>query len=176
MRKFFRRFLPHHEVVKNNRWLRPFGRWLLQPNLWHLNRRSVAGGVAVGLLCGLVPGPLQVISSSLLAVWLRVNLPLAIFVTFYTNPFTIVPLYLLAYEMGARISGTHNGMGAEQPVLPQMHWDSWPADMLDWLVQLGQPLLIGLPLLAVSLALAGYFTVRVAWYLAVVWKWRHRHR
>jgi uncharacterized protein (DUF2062 family) len=29
--------------------------------------------------------------------------------TLYTNPFTIVPLYVLAYEIGAWLSGMNNG-------------------------------------------------------------------
>src|SRR3990172_5243168 len=114
MRKFFRRFLPHHETVKNNRWLKPFGGWLRHPNLWHLHRRSGAGGAAVGLFCGLVPGPLQIISAMLLAVLLRVNLPVAAFTTLYTNPLTIVPLYVLAYELGAWVSGARNGVVTAQ--------------------------------------------------------------
>ena len=32
---------------------------LADPDLWHLNRRSAARAVAVGLFCGLIPGPLQ---------------------------------------------------------------------------------------------------------------------
>jgi len=56
MRKFFRKFLPHHETVMSQRWIKPFGSWLHHPNLWHLHRRSVAGGVAIGLFCGLIPG------------------------------------------------------------------------------------------------------------------------
>ncbi|MDO8413225.1 MAG: DUF2062 domain-containing protein, partial [Gallionellaceae bacterium] len=55
MRKFLQKHLPTVETIKRNRWLRPFGRWLHHPNLWHLHRRSVAGGVAVGLFCGLIP-------------------------------------------------------------------------------------------------------------------------
>ena len=78
MRNFFRKFLPSHETVKSQRWLKPFGSWLHHPNLWHLHRRSVAGGVAIGLFCGLIPGPLQMISAALLAVLLRVNLPVAL--------------------------------------------------------------------------------------------------
>ena len=34
-------------------------------------------------------------------VVLRVNLPLSLVTTLYTNPLTIVPLYLLAYEIGS---------------------------------------------------------------------------
>ena len=176
MRKFFRRFLPHHETVKNHRWLKPFGGLLHHPNLWHLHRRSVAGGVAIGLFCGLIPGPLQMISAALLAVLLRVNLPVAVFTTLYTNPFTIVPLYVLAYELGAWGSGARSGAALVQPSFPELHWHSWPAELWDWLMMLGEPLLIGLPLLAVSLAIAGYFAVRVVWRVAVIWKWRARKK
>lgn len=177
MRKFLHQFLPHHESVKNNRWIRPFGRWLQQPNLWHLHRRSVAGGVAVGLFCGLIPGPLQMLGAALLAVLFRVNLPVALFATLYTNPFTIVPLYLLAYQLGQWASGGQNGLVIAQ--LPQMRWGSagsWGSELWHWLAQLGKPLLIGLPLLAVMLAITGYVAVRLAWRAAVIYRWRARKR
>lgn len=176
MRKFLHQLLPNHETVKNNRWLRPFAGWLQQPNLWHLHRRSVAGGVAVGLFCGLIPGPLQMLGAALLAVLLRVNLPVALFTTLYTNPFTIVPLYLLAYETGARVSGIHNGLEAAKLAFPELHWSGWEGELWQWLAQLGKPLLIGLPLLAAGLAISGYVAVRVLWRLAVVLRWRARKR
>ncbi|OGS98097.1 MAG: hypothetical protein A3F73_11575 [Gallionellales bacterium RIFCSPLOWO2_12_FULL_59_22] len=176
MRKFFRKFLPHHETVKNHRWIRPFGGLLHHPNLWHLHRRSVAGGVAVGLFCGLIPGPLQVISAALLAVLLRVNLPVAAFTTLYTNPFTILPLYVLAYELGAWVSGAGNGTEIAGLSFPELHWHNWAGEMWNWLAMLGKPFLVGLPLLALGLAVSGYFAVRIAWRLAVIWKWRARKR
>lgn len=176
MRKLLRQFLPHHETVKNNRWLKPFGAWLQQPNLWHLHRRGVAGGVAVGLFCGLIPGPLQMIAAALLAALLRVNLPVAVFATLYTNPFTIVPLYMLAYELGAWVSGAQNGRVIAQLAFPELHWVDWGSELVSWLMLLGKPLLIGLPLLAVALAVVGYVVVRVAWRVAVVLKWRARGR
>lgn len=176
MRKFFHRYLPEHETVKNQRWLKPFGGWLHHPNLWHLNRHSVAGGVAVGLFCGLVPGPLQIISSTLFAVAFRVNLPVAAFTTFYTNPFTIVPLYVVAYELGAWVSGARNGVAVVKPPFPELHWNSWLGELLQWFTQLGKPLLVGLPLFATILAITGYFAVRLAWRVAIVLKWRARQR
>lgn len=174
MRKFLHQFLPHHDSVKNNRWLKPFGSWLQQPNLWHLHRRSVAGGVAIGLFCGLIPGPLQMIAATLMAVLFRVNLPVALFATLYTNPFTIVPLYMLAYQLGARVSGAQNGISVAQLAFPELHWQGWTIELWGWLAQLGKPLLIGLPLLAMILAIAGYVVVRMIWRIAVILKWRAR--
>lgn len=177
MRKFFQRNLPSSDSVKQNRWLRPFGFWLHHPSIWHLNRRSVAGGVAIGLFCGLIPGPLQMICAALLAALFRVYLPVAIFTTLYTNPLTIVPLYLLAYRLGEIVSGTQGGLAATKLSFPELHWYSWSGELWGWLMMLGSPLLIGLPLLALSLAVVGYVAVRVVWRVAVVLRWRARkHR
>ena len=173
MRKFFRNRLPNHDSIRRHRWLRPVQHWLHHPNLWHLNRRSVAGGVALGLFCGLIPGPLQMVTAALLAVWLRVNLPVALFTTLYTNPFTIVPLYLFAYEIGAWVSGAGNGTAV--PAFPEIHWHDWFGQAWEWLLLLGGPLLIGLPILAFGLALLGYVAIRLGWRMVVVWKWRRRH-
>ncbi len=171
MRRFIRRHLPDHDSIRHHAWLRPVQHWLRHPNLWHLHRRSVAGGVAIGLFCGLIPGPLQMISAALLAILLRVNLPVAVFTTLYTNPFTIVPLYLLAYEIGRLVTGA---AAQAVPPFPAMHWDDGALRVWEWLLALGKPLLLGLPLLASGLALVGYVAVRLLWRLLVVWKWRRR--
>jgi len=176
MRNLFRKFLPSHDSVKNQRWLKPFGSLLQHPNLWHLHRRSVSGGVAVGLFFGLIPGPLQMISAALLAVLLRVNLPVAAFTTLYTNPFTIVPLYMAAYELGAWFSGARSGKAVGRLVFPEMHWQNWPSELWAWMQMLGKPLLIGLPLLALILAITGYVAVRLAWRVAVMLRWQARKR
>lgn len=176
MRKLFRKFLPHHDTMKNRRWLKPFGGLLHHPNLWHLHRRSVAGGLAIGLFCGLIPGPLQMISAALLAILFRVNLPVAAVTTLYTNPLTIVPLYMLAYELGKWVSGAADGAEISPPSFSDLHWHNLMNELWDWLVTLGEPFLIGLPLLALSLAAIGYFAARLGWRLVVIWKWRARRR
>ena len=173
-KKYFRKFLPSHETFKQSRWARWFGGWLHHPNLWHLNRHSVSGGVAVGLFTGLIPGPLQIIGAALLAVLFRVNLPVAAVITLYTNPLTIVPLYALAYELGVFVTGHNNGQSSVNLSLPEMTWVNWPTVMLDWIVSLGKPLAVGLPLLALIFAIVGYFSVRMLWRAIVVWEWRKR--
>lgn len=173
MRKRLQKWMPDHETIKNYRWLKPFAHLLQHHNLWHLHRRSVAGGVAIGLFCGLIPGPLQMISAALLAVLFRINLPVALFTTLYTNPFTILPLYVLAYELGSRVSGAHH---MAVLTLPELHWNNWWSELWQWFEHLGKPILIGLPLLAVLLALAGYVLVRLGWRVMVVLRWRARRR
>ena len=116
------------------------------------------------------------IGAAVLAVMFRVNLPVALLTTLYTNPFTIMPLYAVAYELGAWVSGARSGLPVEHLAFPEMHWHSWPGDLWAWMQMLGKPLLIGLPLLAIGLAITGYFAVRVAWRVAVILKWRARRK
>lgn len=176
-RKFFRKYLPDGAAVRTHRWIAPFGAWLKHPNLWHLNRDSVAGAVAIGLFAGLVPGPLQMLCALLLAIPLKKNLPVALAVTFYTNPFTIVPLYLLAYGYGALLIG-HDSNQAHIRYF-EMDWSNFldsMAALLDWMLALGKPLAVGLPALALTLAIAGYFAVQIAWRAYVILAWRARQR
>jgi uncharacterized protein (DUF2062 family) len=175
-RKFFRKYLPSHESITANRFVARFGSFLTHPNLWHLNRRSVAGGVAVGLLAGLVPGPTQVASATILSVMLKVNLPVAVFTTFYTNPLTIVPLYIAAYQVGAWVTKSANDGPPEPFSLDGKSWSEWLPALWNWLLSMGKPLAVGLPLFALLLAVIGYFAVRGAWRLWAVHAWRRRVR
>ncbi len=163
-----------HEAIRKNRWIRPFGSWLHHPNLWHLNRRSVAGGVAAGVFCSLIPGPLQMIGAAMVSVLFRVNLPVAMFTTLYTNPFTFLPLYLVAYNLGEFVTGRQNGATFSHLAIPEMNWNNWYAILPEWLLTLGEPFAIGLPLLASLLAVMGYFATRVLWYLMVKSEWKKR--
>jgi uncharacterized protein (DUF2062 family) len=177
-RKFIRKYLPDGETVRGHRYLAWFGTWLHHPNLWALNRNSVAGGFAIGLFAGLVPGPLQMLTAALFAVPLRKNLPVALLTTLYTNPFTIVPLYLLAIAYGRVLLGTGDqSVNVEPYTWDWTHWVDSLAGLAHWTLSLGKPLAIGLPALALTLAAAGYFAVQLAWRAYVILAWRaRRHR
>jgi uncharacterized protein (DUF2062 family) len=175
MRKSLKRFLPKHEAVRENRWLRPFSGTLLHPRLWYLNRHSAAGAVAVGLFCGLIPGPLQMLGAAICCVVLRVNLPLALIITLYSNPLTIVPLYVAAFTLGEfTLGGAGSGAFSTPPELIGMDITGWIGAMIHWMAGLGKPLALGLVLLAASLSFAGYFVVRGAWRVWLIREWRAR--
>jgi uncharacterized protein (DUF2062 family) len=174
-RRFFRKHLPHPDAVRGYRWLAPFARWLQHPNLWHLNRRSVSRAFGIGLFAGLVPGPLQMLAAALLAVPLRANLLVALATTLYTNPLTIVPLYLLAYEYGQFLLGHAGGRAPIRPF--EMDWSNLVASthaMFDWCVAMGKPLALGLLALALTLGTAGAVAARLAWRAYVIVKWNRR--
>lgn len=173
MRKFIKRYLPDHETVLRNPWLRPFENSLLHPRLWHLNRHTAAGAVAAGLACGLIPGPLQMIGAAVCALVFRVNLPLAVLVTLYTNPLTIVPLYLLAYQLGRYLLGEHAGWLAP-PMFDPWQIAAWTKALEAWMRQVAEPLGVGLLGLALGLALTGYVLVKAGWRCYLLRAWRQR--
>ncbi len=176
-RKYFRKYLPDHASVRDHRhlrWARPF---LKHPNLWHLNRHSVAGGVAAGLFGGLVPGPFQMLMAALLAILFRVNLPVAAVTTLYTNPVTWGPLILAAYTIGHWVMG---GNGARITAF-HFDWHSQPwSDFLPqfwhWFSGLGEAYLLGSLILANLLAILGYFGVQLVWRLYILAYLRRRRR
>ena len=175
MRHWLRKLAPDHAAIDDNRWLRPFRNTLLHPRLWHMNRRSVAGGVAAGLFFGLMPAPFQMLGAAICALVFRVNLPIAVFTTFYTNPITFFPLYLLAWWIGQRI------LGGDAGFVPPPEFDfaaigPWLSASIAWLGGLGATLALGVLLLASAFAVIGYFTVRAAWRIWLVRTWKRRLR
>ena len=179
LRKFFRRYLPAHEAVRSNRYIARFGPWLRHHNLWQLHRRSVAGGVAAGLFAGLIPGsnPVQFTAGALLAIAGKVNLPVAMLVTLYSNPFTIVPLYFVAFKLG-QLALLQSG-GTLPPLalgLEGKGFAEWLPAALPIHSSAGKPLVVGLPLLALLLAVAGYFVVDWTWRLSVRCAWASRSK
>jgi uncharacterized protein (DUF2062 family) len=174
MRRRLRSLLPDHEAIRTHPWLRPFENTLLHPRLWHLNRRSAAGAVAVGLFCGLIPGPLQMAGAALCVLLFRVNLPLALATTLYTNPLTIVPLYLVAFGLGNWLLGSPATHFVAPPEYDDQGLIAWGQALTHWMQGLGTPLALGLTCLASLLAVSGYFVVRIAWRVWLIRAFRAR--
>ncbi|MDB5801586.1 MAG: hypothetical protein JWL63_2525 [Rhodocyclales bacterium] len=173
MRKIFRRYMPDPDTLGKSRLFSLLGSTLLQPGLWHLNRRSAARGVAIGMFCGLIPGPFQMLGAALACLPVRANLPIALATTFYTNPLTIVPLYLAAFSIG-RFLGGSDARFVMPPEKGAQSLFEWGHALLQWMSGLGQPMAVGLLALATILAVAGYVLVRLAWRWHVLRALRHR--
>ncbi len=167
-RKYFRKYLPDHASIRRHKHLRLFQPLLKHPNLWHLNRHSVAGGVAAGLFGGLIPGPLQMLAAAILAIVFRVNLPVAVVTTLYTNPLTWGPLILAAYAIGRWVTGG-SGMPATSLEFDwgSQNWMEFLPAFWNWFSGLGETFLLGNLILASSLAILGYFAVHFAWWLHI---------
>jgi uncharacterized protein (DUF2062 family) len=176
LKKFLKDKLPSPESILDNRYLRFLRPWLGHPRLWHMHRRAVALGIAIGLVTGLIPGPVQMLLAAIIAIPLRANIPAAMFATFYTNPLTFVPLYMLAYQVGSLVTGGEGPASVPPEVVFSFDYLSNAIPTLfQWFFSLGDTLLIGLALQATLTALCGYIATLWLWRIAVTRKWRGRH-
>jgi len=164
-KKFLKRYMPDHRKIREHRHLnRIFGTLLHDPNLLHLNRRSVAGAFAVGLFMAFVPLPTQMLMAAGTAILFRVNLPLSVGLVWVSNPLTIPPLFYFCYRLGAWILGT-----LVLDIEFEMSWRWLAAEM----AHIWQPFLLGCAVAGVSAAALGWAGVRLAWRLHLI---RHLKR
>src|SRR5574340_937535 len=87
-----------------------------------------------------------------------------------------VPLYMIAYEIGAFVTGEGNAMPHLTGGVAAKGLADWIPAFIQWLAALGKPLLVGVPLFGLLLAAGSYFLVRALWRLHVLWQWRRRQR
>ncbi len=164
-KRIIKRVMPDHLRIREHRHLRVFGALLHDPNLWHLNRRSVAGAFAVGLFMAWVPVPFQMILAAAAAIGLGVNLPIAVILVWITNPFTVAPLFFTAYTVGTWVLGT---------TASQFQFEL----SFEWLMnEMGarwKPLLLGCFLMGSVSGVTGYFAIRILWRWHVVRQWEQR--
>ncbi|AFJ02436.1 hypothetical protein Q7C_1286 [Methylophaga frappieri] len=165
-RKFLKRIMPDHHAMREHPHLQRFGQRILDPQLWHLNRKRVATGLAIGLFIGLLPIPLQMLIVVPLAILLRANLPFAVMSVWITNPLTVAPIYYFEYKLGALL--------LEMPLLGEyaftLSWEWFSREFsMIW-----QPLLLGSLICATIVALLGVVFVRIIWRLVVIRSWLQR--
>ena len=165
LRSFFKRFLPEPHRIRDHKHLRHFGDLLHDPNIWHLNRRSASGGIAVGLFCAFIPLPIHMIVAAAVAILFRVNLPLAVVLTWITNPLTFAPVFYFAYQVGSWLM-----RAPVQNIVFEfsVHW------LQEIFVHIWQPLLLGCVILAVLSSLIGYFATSLLWRFLLLRKWSGR--
>ncbi|MHB8533988.1 MAG: DUF2062 domain-containing protein [Sulfuricaulis sp.] len=166
-KKIIRRFLPDVHQIRNHRHLRFFGRLLHDPNLWHLNRRSVSGAFAVGLFMAFIPMPFQMIPAAALAILLRVNLAISVALVWITNPITMPPVFYFTYHLGAWILQT-----PPKNIAFKISWE-WLAAEIG---RFWQPFLVGSLVTAIVCSLAGYFGMRALWRWHVIRDWERRRK
>ena len=84
--------------------------------------------------------------------------------TLLSNPLTIVPLYLLAYQIGSFFLPTDAAL-VPLSGITTAHFGStdWFMAVSTWLQSLGWPLVVGLLILGLNLAGLGYALVQIAW-------------
>ena len=158
--RFVRRWLPDPASLRARRGLRWLGPLLDRPWLWHVNRRAIARGLAIGMFFGLLVPFGQALVAGAVAVGLRANLPAAVLATFVSNPLTTPAIIFAAYHAGSAVLD-------EGTALPTSSEDvGW----IEKIGEMGEPLLIGLALLAVAGATLTYVGVQLGWRVSVLWR------
>ena len=139
------------------------GQRLNDPDIWHFGRRSVAGGVSLGLFLAFIPLPVQMLIAAPTAIALRVNLAVTIACVWITNPLTMAPIFLFAFKIGSWL------MGAE-PNPAMMEFEISFASMTAVFKEIWRPLLIGCFVCGLSVSAIGYLSVRWLWRLRLVYQ------
>jgi len=165
-KKFFKRYLPDHDKIRSNDTLnRLFGKLLHDPNLLHINRRSVSGAFFVGISMAFVPIPFQMVLAAGFAIYIRVNLPISVGLVWITNPLTMPPMYYFCYELGQLILG-----GTLEDIVFETSFEWFQSVLLE----IWQPFLLGSFIAGITCATIGMFSIQLLWRLQVVRRWQKR--
>ena len=95
--------LPTPEKILESRSLKLFAPQLADPRLWHFNRHSLNKAVYIGVLSAFFPLPGQMLLALTGALIFRANVPMALGLTWITNPLTTLPVFYAGYYIGAKI-------------------------------------------------------------------------
>ncbi|WP_283786644.1 DUF2062 domain-containing protein [Bermanella sp. WJH001] len=164
-KQLLKRFFPNPKTVQQHPSLQFLGPFLHEPNLWHLNRRSVSRAFLVGVFFAFMPMPFQMVAAAILGVMIHSNLPISIGLVWISNPITIPPIFYFTYKVGTVILDT-----------PIREFEIELS--LDWvLTELGaiwQPLLLGSLICAIIFSAISFIGIRLFWRFHVVSNWNKR--
>ena len=165
-KEFIKRYLPDHDKLRNHKTLnRLFGTLLHDPNLLHLNRKSVSGAFFIGLFMAFMPMPFQMVPAAAAAIIWRVNLPISLGLVWVSNPVTIPPIFYFCYKVGQWI------LGGEIKTFAFQLSTEWLAGKIG---EIWQPLLLGSVICGLVAGTSGYILIRLLWRIRIVKhkKWR----
>ena len=159
-KKFIKRYMPDHKKIRNNKQLnKVFGTLLHDPNLLHLNRRSVSMAFFVGLFMAFMPLPTQMVMAAAVAILVRCNLPISVGLVWITNPVTMPPIFYFAYKVGTWILGS-----PEHEFTIDLSWE-WLGTEL---AAIWEPFLLGCAISGLFFGTLGYILIRVIWRLHII--------
>ena len=158
-KKFIRKYLPDPHTIRDHKSIKMFGTLLHEPNLWHLNRRSVASAFAVGMFFMWIPVPFQMVLAAGFAILVHSNLPISVALVWISNPITMPPMFYFAYRLGVWMIGA-----------PELDFQFEPT--MDWLktemLSIWKPFLTGCLTMAVISSLLGFASMRLVWRFHII--------
>jgi len=158
-KKFIKRHLPDPHTIHDNKYLKVFGTLLHDPNLWHLNRKSVSMAFLVGLFFMWVPVPFQMWLAAGTAILIRSNLPISVALVWITNPITMPPMFYFAYLLGAWMLHVPP---SDFHFAPTLEW------LTSGMLVIWKPFLTGCFALGVVSGVIGFVAIRLLWRMHIV--------
>jgi len=166
VKKYIQKYIPDHDKIRSNRQLnRIFGRLLHDPNLLHLNRKSVTGAMLIGMFWAFMPMPFQMVPASAFAIYFRVNLPISIALVWISNPLTYVPIFYFCYQVGALMLGSE---------LIDIEFNISFEWLTTRMLEIWQPFLLGCLTVGIVSGILSAVSVRLLWRLHIVSNWKKR--
>ncbi len=170
--RWFRNQMPTHEQLEESRFTAPFAR---RQELFRFTRRSVPRGVAVGLFIGifaLIPG-VQMVGAALMCVPVRGNIPIAVAMTFLSNPAT-TPFILAASIWVGNWMGFHANLSTFYSLYES---GASIGEWSYWLLSDAAPaLVVGLFIISLVSSIIGYVLSQWIWRAWVGRKLRIKQR
>lgn len=143
-----------------DRWyFRLLGPRLTDSRLWGLNRRAITSAFGAGIAIAFVPLPVHLLLGLAAAVIWRLNIPAMVGTLLLLNPLTAVPVYYVAYRVGALILRVPPGSFTFE-----LSWN-W---LQTGLGSIWKPFLLGCLVCAVLGGYLAYRMLELAWRLSTV--------
>ncbi len=157
-KKLIKKYLPDPATLRQHPSMQRFDRFLHDPYLWHLNRRSVRNAFAMGLFAALMPMPGQTVLATILAIWARGNIPVAIALCWLTNPLTMAPIFYICFNIGSIV--------LQRPPL-DVEFQANADWILSSMEAIGLPFLVGSLIFAAAVSTSAYYLINWIWIASV---------
>ncbi|MDT8272806.1 MAG: DUF2062 domain-containing protein [Desulfomonilia bacterium] len=156
------------ERLRDTHAYRILGEKIFASALWKIDKRSISGGLALGLFVALTPTiPFQMLLVTFGALYWKVNLPIALAACWITNPVTAIPIYGAAMNFGNTVVHT---VPCLRDIIDMYTVEAKPARFLQQTLYLW----IGSLIFSSGAAICAHVVVRLFW--NAIYRFFHRKR
>jgi uncharacterized protein (DUF2062 family) len=142
-----------------------FGDRLTDSHLWSLNRHSITAAFGVGIAVSFIPLPIHLPLVVLICLWWRLNVAVGVAGCYIVNPVTMVPIYYMAYRIGAWVLRYRPHHFEFQLTFNWLEHGLGPA----W-----RPFLLGCLICSIMFGLLGRYALEIGWRMATMHRYRMR--
>lgn len=145
--------------LRDKWYFRLLGPRLTDQRLWGLNRRAITAAFGTGIAISFIPLPIHLFIGLAAAVIWRLNIPAMVGTLLLLNPLTAVPVYYMAYRVGALLLRVRPGSFAFE-----LSW-AW---LQNGLGSVWKPFLLGCMVCGVLGGYLAYRLLELAWRYSTV--------